>query len=195
MCGDETADLVVQYPLLVHGYECFDLLVVVEAVQQRLMYRFVHPVFGLLASFVVEVSVLLRESDIVGYHLPYLGNAGVFDRRARLGVWFPSAVGGREQSKCVLETYARGACAFHITTVALVDSYTVSHLHYSSFDTLQFVACAGHLQQQEEVHHRVCSGLRLSDANGLDEYGVEPGSLAQHDRLARLACHTAERAG
>ena len=36
-------------------------------------------------------------------------------------------------------------------------------------------------------------GFRLPDAHRLDEDDIEPGGLAQHDRLARLAGHASER--
>ena len=60
---------------------------------------------------------------------------------------------------------------------------------------LKFIACAGKLQKQEEVNHRVHGGLALPYTHCLHEYIVETGSLAQHYRLTCLPGDATERSG
>ena len=74
-----------------------------------------------------------------------------------------------------------------------IDRDAVRHLHDTALDTLQFVAGTRHLEQQEIVHHRVRRRLRLTHTDGLQKDGVETRCFAEHDCLARLACHAAER--
>ncbi len=57
---------------------------------------------------------------------------------------------------------------------------------------LQFIAGAGKLDEQEEVYHRMHGSLALSDTYCLDEDIVVARCLAQHYRLAGLACHTSQ---
>ena len=84
--------------------------------------------------------------------------------------------------------------ALNVVAVGFVDDYAVGHLHDASFDALQLVAGACQLYQQEEVDHRMHSGLTLSHSNGLHKDVVEAGGLTKHDGFASLACHAAERA-
>ena len=79
-----------------------------------------------------------------------------------------------------------------VLAVGLRDDHHVGHLHDAALDALQFVAGTRDLQQHEHVHHRVYGRLRLPDTHRLDEDDVESRGLAQHDCLARLACHAAQ---
>ena len=80
-----------------------------------------------------------------------------------------------------------------IVAIALVDDDTIAYLHDASLNTLQVVACTCQLDEQEEVDHRVTSGLALSYANSLHEYLVEACGLAKDNGLTRLASHTSQR--
>ena len=80
----------------------------------------------------------------------------------------------------------------YIVAVALVDDDTIGDLHDAALDALQLVARTGHLDEQEEVDHRVTGGLALSDTDGLDEDLVKARSLTEDNGLTRLTGHTAE---
>ena len=94
--------------------------------------------------------------------------------------------------KSIAEIGGSHLATVHIVAVALVDDDAVGDLHNATLDALQLVASASHLDEQEEVDHRVTGGLALPYSNGLDEDLVEAGSLAEDDGLTRLASHTAE---
>ena len=82
----------------------------------------------------------------------------------------------------------------HIVAIALVDDDAVGDLHDAALDALQLVASTSHLDEQEEIDHRVTGCLALPHPDGLDENLVKAGSLAEDDGLTRLACHTTEGA-
>ena len=98
----------------------------------------------------------------------------------------------------------RLACARHtaythtdgIATVgqALVDDDAVGDLHDAAFDALQLVACACHLDEQEEIDHGVTGRLALSHTDSLHEDMVETRRLTEDDGLTRLAGHTTQGA-
>ena len=79
-----------------------------------------------------------------------------------------------------------------IIAIALVDNDAIGDLHDASFDTLQLVACACYLDEEEEVDHRVASRLTLSDTHRLDEYLVEASCLTEDNGLASLSSHTTQ---
>ena len=97
--------------------------------------------------------------------------------------------------QCRAELGHGQAGAVDVVAVGLVDDDAVGHLHDAALDSLELVAGAGKLDEQEEVDHRVDGGLALSYADGFDEDVVEPGGFTEHDGLAGLACHAAETAG
>ena len=82
-----------------------------------------------------------------------------------------------------------------IVAVGLVDRDHVGELDHALLQALQFVAGAGEHQHQEKVGHVGDSGLRLADADRLDDDDVVAGRLAYQHRLARLGGDAAERAG
>ena len=136
MRSDEAADLVIEHLAFRHFYLVLHLFVLVKSVQQRLVDRLVHPVFGLLCTMSVKITVLLREGDVLFYVLPYFHHTGMIDGGAADGFGLPSGFGRWEEHQCVLETHTRGACAFNIITVAFIDGDTVRHLHDTAFDAL-----------------------------------------------------------
>lgn len=69
----------------------------------------------------------------------------------------------------------------NITAIRFIDNNSVSELHDTSFDALQFVSCTRNLKKHEEIHHGVYCSLRLPDTNRFHKYSVEPGSFAQDD--------------
>ena len=88
----------------------------------------------------------------------------------------------------VLKTaFHYGADAVYIggeVAVGFVYHDAVSHLHDASFYALEFVACSGELDEQEEVDHRMYGGFALSDTHGFHENVVISGSFTQHDCFA-----------
>ena len=83
--------------------------------------------------------------------------------------------------------------AVHIVAVALVDDDAVADLHDAALDALEFITGACHLDEQEEIHHRVTGRLTLSHTYCLDKYLVEACGLTEDDGLTGLASHTAQR--
>ena len=79
-----------------------------------------------------------------------------------------------------------------VVAVSLIDDDGIGHLHDTTLDPLQFVACPSQLDEEEEVYHRVYCRLTLPDADGLNEDRIEACGLAEHDRLTRLTSYTAE---
>src|SRR3546814_8744451 len=77
--------------------------------------------------------------------------------------------------------------------VRLVDEDEVGQLDDAFLDALQLVAASGQEQEQEKVRHARDRGLRLSDADRLDDDDVEAGRLADEHRLPRAARDAAER--
>ena len=78
--------------------------------------------------------------------------------------------------------------------VGLVDDDQVGELHDPALDALELVAAGRRGDEHEEVDEVGHRHLGLADADRLDEHDVEPGRLAQQQRLARAAGHAAERA-
>ena len=79
-----------------------------------------------------------------------------------------------------------------VVAVCLIDYDSISHLHDTTLDPLQFVACPSQLDEEEEVDHRVYRGLTLPDADSLDEDCIEACSLAEYDRLTCLTSYATE---
>ena len=75
--------------------------------------------------------------------------------------------------------------------VGFVDDHDIGHFDNTPFDPLQFVACTGDQQQQEEIGHGLDSGLALSDPNRFDQDMIESGGLAKQDGLPGLSGDTA----
>ena len=71
--------------------------------------------------------------------------------------------------------------------VGLVDEDEIGELDDAALDPLQFIACRRRQDQHEHVDDFGNGGLALPGADGLDQDRVEPGGLAQEDRLARAA--------
>ena len=81
-----------------------------------------------------------------------------------------------------------------VLAVGLVDGEHVGELEHALLDALQRVAGAGEHQHEEAVDHVGDDGLRLADADRLDEHDVVAGGLHEDDRLARRRGDAAERA-
>jgi len=78
--------------------------------------------------------------------------------------------------------------------VGLVHRYDVHELHDPAFDRLQVVARVRQRDQDEAVGHAGDRGLRLPDADRLDDHDVEASRLAHEHRLAGHVGHAAEHA-
>ena len=61
----------VQDLLLCLFQHAFYRWVMVELIPQRVVDAFVHPVFSLLVTFIVEVAILFGELHILSDHIPY----------------------------------------------------------------------------------------------------------------------------
>ena len=86
-------------------------------------------------------------------------------------------------------------CLLNIVAIRLINDDAIRHLHDATLNALQLITRTGQLDKQEEIHHGMHGGFTLPYADSLHEYLVEPGGLTQHDGLARLSCHTAQRTG
>ena len=78
--------------------------------------------------------------------------------------------------------------------VGLVDDDQVGQLHDPALDALELVAAGRGGHQHEEVDEVGDGHLGLADADGLDDHDVEPGRLAEQQRLAGAPGDAAERA-
>ena len=58
--------------------------------------------------------------------------------------------------------------ALYVVAVGLVDDDSVGHLHDAALDSLELVACAGELDEQEEVDHRMDGCLALAHSDCLE---------------------------
>ena len=81
-----------------------------------------------------------------------------------------------------------------IVAVGLVDHNGVSHLQDAFLDTLQFITGTGDLQNQKKIHHRGDRGLRLTDADRLNDDNIKAGCLADQHGFPGLAGNAAEAA-
>ena len=80
-----------------------------------------------------------------------------------------------------------------ILAVTLVDDYAVGDFHDAALDALQLIASTSQLDEQEEIDHRMTSGLGLPYSYGLNKYLVEPCSLTKYNGFTRLTSHAAQR--
>ena len=87
----------------------------------------------------------------------------------------------------------RSIGTFHVVAVRLVDRDQVGELDHALFDALQFIAGAGHEQDEKYIGHARYGRLRLADADGLHDHDVEAGGLAQQHRFARARRDAAQR--
>ncbi len=107
----------------------------------------------------------------------------------------PAGSGRRKEVEGAPELSLSESGAVDVVAVGFVDDDSVGHFHDSAFDSLEFVAGSGELEQEEEVDHRVDGCLALPYADSLDEDVVESGCFAEYDRFAGLACDATEGAG
>ena len=142
----------------------------------------------------LQITALAREPYIILNHIPNIHDTIALYSRTSDCIRFPTRFGRREERQGVLEAHTSCLSTLDIGTVALVDSNTVGHLHDTTLDTLELVARTSHLQEEEEVHHRVGRSLGLTNANRLHDDGIEASCLAEHDGLARLTRYTTQTA-
>ena len=159
-----------------------------------LVDAFVHPVLGLLVTTVVEVAIMLDEVHILVDHIPDFLHARAVETAVAEHLRQPAAFGHGEEVEGIAEVGSRHLTAVDVVAVALVDDDAVGDFHDAALDALQLVAGARHLDEQEEVDHRVTGRLALPYPDGLDKNLVEASSLAEDDGLTRLAGHATERA-
>ena len=167
----------------------------VEVQAQLFVDGLIHPVLGLFVAAIVEVAVILDEIDILVNHVPYLFDACAVETTVTEHLRHPATLRLGEKVQGVAEVGGGHVATVHVVAVALVDDNAVRDFHDATLDALQLVACASHLQQQKEIDHGVAGGLRLSDAYRLNEYLVEACSLAEDNRLTRLAGYTTQGTG
>ena len=154
----------------------------------------IHPVFRLFIAAVVEVTVGLDKVDILIDHIPDLLDTCAIKAAVAEHLWQPTAIGLGEEMEGIAEVRGSHMTTVDIIAVALVDDDTIRDFHDTSFDTLQLVTGACHLDEQEEVDHRVTGRLTLSHADRLDKDFVEARRLTENDRFSRLTSHTAQGA-
>ena len=105
------------------------------------MDEFIHPVFGLPASFLAEIAILHGKADILLNRLPDIHYPGLLQGRAGQDPGGPAGFGGGKKMQCVL---IFPACPFRflfIVPVSLCNGYQVCHLHDAPFDPLKFIPC------------------------------------------------------
>ena len=165
----------------------------VERVAQHFVDRLVHPVFVLAVAVVSEVAVGLDVVEELFDAFPYLFQSRSGYGRAGVDFGPPARFRQREEPQRPLKLGFGEFGLVDVFAVGLGDYHDVGHLHDAALDALQLVARARNLQQHEHVDHRMYGRFGLSDAHRLDEDHVESRGFAQHDRLARLAGHAAQR--
>jgi len=82
-------------------------------------------------------------------------------------------------------------CRWLQVAVGFVDDDEIGELDDALLDPLQIIAAAGRQQQQEDVDHVGDRGLRLANADGLDDHHIETRGFDEEDRLARPPGHAA----
>ena len=82
-----------------------------------------------------------------------------------------------------------------IVAVGFIYNYTIGHFHDTTFYTLQFIACPGNLDKEEEIYHRMHSGFALPYTNSFHKNVVVAGSLTKHDSFSCFPCHTTQTTG
>ena len=141
----------------------------------------------------LEIAVFLNVVEVLLHTFPDLLQPRPGHRRRGVDLGPPPRFGHGEKPQGSLKLGLRQFGLVYVLSVGLGDDHQVGHLHDAALDALQFVSRTGNLQQHEKVHHRVHGGFRLPDAHRFDEDDVESCGFAQHDRLACLPGHSAER--
>ena len=185
--------LAAEHHFLLDFKQTLNFGIVVEMALQMLVDGFVHPIFFLLTALFLEVAALAHGFEISVDHFPHLVDVVAIVARIGGDLWCHATWWHGEEVERVAELVGGKVGAVHVVAVALVDADAISHFHNATLDALQFIACAGELNQQEEIHHRVNGGFALAHTHGLDKDIVVAGSLTEHDGFARLASHTAKR--
>ena len=139
----------------------------------------------------LEISVPFHKIHITVHHVPNLLHAQIVKAGIGQHLWRPSAFWGWEQVQRIAELRSGQLALIHVVPVAFVDDDAVGHLHDTAFDALQLISRTGQLDEQEKIYHGMTGRFALSHAHRLHENLVETGSLAQDDRLTRLASHAA----
>jgi hypothetical protein len=80
-----------------------------------------------------------------------------------------------------------------VVAIGLVDRHHIGELEDTLLDALQVVTCAAEHQHQEAVDHPGHHRLGLTDTHRLHQDHVEPGRLADQDRLPGRTRHPAQR--
>ena len=158
-----------------------------------LVYALVHPVFSLLVASIGKIAVGLHKVHILVNHIEYLLHTCAVESAVAQYLRTPSALGHGEEMERVAEVGGCHVTAVHVVAIALVYHDAIANLHDTALYALKLIACACHLNQQEEVNHRVTGRLTLTHTHGLYENLVESRSLAQNDGLASLTCYTTQR--
>ena len=158
-----------------------------------LVYTLVHPVFGLFVASIGKIAICLHKVHILVNHIEYLLYACAVESAVAQYLRTPAALGHGEEVQRIAEVGGSHMAAVHIVAIALVYHNAIANLHDTALYALKLIASACHLDQQEEVNHRVTGRLTLTHTHGLYENLVESRSLAQDDGLARLTCHTTQR--
>ena len=167
--------------------------VVVEIKPQVFVDALVHPVLRLFVAPVVEIAVGLHEVDILVNHIPYFLHTRTVESAIAEHPRTPATVGHGEEMEGIAEVRGCHLTTVYIVAVALVDDDAVADLHDAALDALEFITGACHLDEQEEIHHRVTGRLALSYTYRLDEDLVEACGLTEDDGLAGLTGYTTQR--
>ena len=120
------------------------------------------------AAFLLEIAVFLHEVEVAVYHIPHLGYSNLVVARISEHLGSPATWRKREKMKRVAELSLSQAGAVDVVAVGLVDDDSVGHLHDAALDSLELVACAGELDEQEEVDHRMDGCLALAHSDCLE---------------------------
>ena len=159
-----------------------------------LVNTLVHPVFSLLIATIGKIAVGLYKIHILVNHVEYLFYACTVESTVAKHLWTPTAIWHWEEVEGITEIGSRHLATIHIIAIALVNHDAIAYLHNSTLNTLQFIACTSHLNEQEEIYHRVTGCFALTNTHGLNKYLIETSGFAQNNRLASLAGHTSQRA-
>ena len=171
-----------------------DDIIVVEVQSEVFVDTLVHPILGLFVTTIVEIAISLNEVKVLVNHVPHLLDTCAVEATVAQHLRHPTAFGHGEEMQGIAEVGGSHLTTVHIIAITLVDDDAIGDFHNATLDALQLVASTSHLDEQEEVDHRVTSRLALPYSHRLNEYLVETSSLAKDDSLTSLTGYTTQRA-
>ena len=173
--------------------ELVDFLIVVETVFQSLVDGFIHPVFRLLISTILEIAIFLYLIYIIENHFQHLVDTQFIETRIAKHLWKHTTFGHWEEMERIAELSGSQMCPIYILAICLINDDSIGNFHNSSLDSLQLISRSRELNEEEEIHHRVACRFALPHSHGFNEDMIVACRFTKNDAFACLACHTSKR--